>query len=66
MLASLQQLSPTQRAAVVLHYFDDLPVAEVAEALGCKPATASVHLHRARARLAELLGEQEVDSDVAG
>ncbi|HEV7758326.1 MAG TPA: sigma-70 family RNA polymerase sigma factor [Acidimicrobiales bacterium] len=65
-LASLQELSPTQRAAVVLHYFDDLPVAEVAEALGCKPATASVHLHRARTRLAELLGEQEVDTDVAG
>jgi RNA polymerase sigma-70 factor (ECF subfamily) len=69
-LASLQQLSPAQRAAVVLHYFDDLPVSEVAEALGCKPATASVHLHRARARLAQLLGEpeddQEVDTDVAG
>src|SRR4029453_15832952 len=26
-LASLQELSPAQRAAVVLHYFDDLPVA---------------------------------------
>jgi RNA polymerase sigma-70 factor (ECF subfamily) len=69
-LASLQELSPAQRAAVVLHYFDDLPVTEVAEALGCKPATASVHLHRARTRLAELLGEQpdeqEVDTDVAG
>jgi RNA polymerase sigma-70 factor (ECF subfamily) len=78
-LASLQQLSPAQRAAVVLHYFDDLPVTEVAEALGCKPATASVHLHRARVRLAQLLGEldrkrggqggqgdEEVDTDVAG
>jgi RNA polymerase sigma-70 factor (ECF subfamily) len=68
-LAALGQLTPAQRAAVVLHYFDDLPVTEVAAALGCKPATASVHLHRARARLAEILGEptaEEVDTDVAG
>jgi DNA-directed RNA polymerase specialized sigma24 family protein len=33
----------------------------VAEVLGCAVATVSVHLHRARARLAELLTE-EVDS----
>ena len=68
LLASLRRLSPAQRAAIVLHYFEDLPVTEVAELLGCKPATASVHLHRARVRLAELLGEreEEVDADVPG
>ncbi len=60
---ALEQLSPNQRAAVVLHYFEDLPVVEVAEAPGVKPATASVHLHRARVRLGELLGE-EVTGDV--
>jgi RNA polymerase sigma-70 factor (ECF subfamily) len=68
LLAALRHLSPAQRAAIVLHYFEDRPVAEVAEVLGCKPATASVHLHRARVRLAELLGEreEEVDVDVPG
>ncbi|HEY8546114.1 MAG TPA: sigma-70 family RNA polymerase sigma factor [Acidimicrobiales bacterium] len=71
LLAALRRLSPAQRAAVVLHYYEDRPVAEVAELLGCKPATAGVHLHRARARLAELLGgregwEKEVDVDVPG
>lgn len=68
LLASLRRLSPAQRAAVVLHYFEDRPVSEVADLLGCKPATASVHLHRARVRLAELLGEreEEVDADVPG
>jgi RNA polymerase sigma-70 factor (ECF subfamily) len=44
-----------QRAAVVLHYLEDLPTDEVARALGCRPATARVHLHRARIRLGELL-----------
>jgi RNA polymerase sigma factor (sigma-70 family) len=68
LLASLRRLSPAQRAAIVLHYFEDRPVSEVADLLGCKPATASVHLHRARVRLAELLGErdEEVDADVPG
>ncbi len=63
--AALGHLSPTQRAAVVLHYYQELPVHEVADALGIKPSTASVHLHRARARLGKLLGE-EVSDDVVG
>ncbi len=46
--AALGVLTPKQRAMIVLHYFDDLPVNEAAEILGCRPATASVHLHRAR------------------
>ncbi|MEL7206824.1 MAG: sigma-70 family RNA polymerase sigma factor [Actinomycetota bacterium] len=40
-----------QRLAVVLFYFHDLPVAEVADSLGCAEATARVHLHRARTTL---------------
>lgn len=51
------RLPPGQRAAVVLFYFEDRPVIEVAQLLGCSPATAKVHLHRARRRLATLLGE---------
>jgi RNA polymerase sigma factor (sigma-70 family) len=49
------RLPETQRAAIILFYFRDLPVAEVATALGCKEATVKVHLHQARKRLAELL-----------
>jgi len=29
--------------------------------MGCAPSTAKVHLHRARKRLAELLGEETND-----
>ena len=61
---ALLALPANQRAAVVLHYLGDLPVAEVAELMGVAPSTARVHLHRARKRLATLLGEES--NDVAG
>ncbi|HEV8571746.1 MAG TPA: sigma-70 family RNA polymerase sigma factor [Actinomycetota bacterium] len=52
---ALRALSPTQRAAVVLHYYADRSVREVATLLGSTPAAVSVHLHRARRRLRTLL-----------
>jgi RNA polymerase sigma-70 factor (ECF subfamily) len=52
---AILQLSEAQRAAVVLHYYRDLPVAEVAKIMHCKEATAKVHLFKARSRLAEIL-----------
>lgn len=57
----LSCLSPTQRAAIVLHYVEDRPVGEVADALGITPSTASVHLSRARARIGELLAADTTD-----
>jgi RNA polymerase sigma-70 factor (ECF subfamily) len=36
-------------------------MAEVADLVGCSVATGWVHLHRARNRLAELLGEEVTD-----
>jgi RNA polymerase sigma-70 factor (ECF subfamily) len=56
-IRAIARLSPTQRAAVALFYLEDKPVREVAAILGCSTATAKVHLHRARNRLAELLSE---------
>ena len=53
--AAIRSLPPNQRVAIVLHYFEDRPVADIADALGCAPATARVHLHKARQRLALLL-----------
>lgn len=63
LLAAIQDLSPKQRAVVTLYYLEDWPAAEIAEVVDCKVSTVSVHLHRARIRLAEILGE-EVESDV--
>ncbi|MGH2725317.1 MAG: RNA polymerase sigma factor [Actinomycetota bacterium] len=54
----LHHLPEKQRAAIVLHYYADRPVKEVAAALGVTPATARVHLHRGRRRLMALLEDQ--------
>ncbi|MFE4973498.1 SigE family RNA polymerase sigma factor [Kitasatospora sp. NPDC056651] len=43
---ALAGLPPRQRAAVVLRYYLDLPVAQVAEELGCTVPTAKTHLAR--------------------
>jgi RNA polymerase sigma-70 factor, ECF subfamily len=59
-LRAVRQLPGAQRAAVVLFYFEDRPVAEVADILKCSVMTAKVHLHRARKRLAGLLGEPDM------
>lgn len=54
---AVAQLPGKQRVAIVLFYFEDRPVSEIAEILDCSEATAKVHLHRARKKLAALLGE---------
>lgn len=54
-LRLLTRLPRNQQLAVLLRYVDDLPVADIAAVIGCAEATARVHLHRGRQRLAELL-----------
>ena len=54
---ALQKLSRMQRAAVILRFYRDLPIGEIADVLGCKEATAKVHLHRAREQLRILLAD---------
>ncbi|MER7673526.1 SigE family RNA polymerase sigma factor [Kitasatospora sp. NPDC096128] len=44
--AALAALPRRQRAAVVLRYYLDLPVAQVAVELGCSETTAKTHLAR--------------------
>lgn len=55
--AALARLSPQQRAAVVLRYYQDLPDRQVAEALGCPVGTARSHAARGVARLRRLLAD---------
>lgn len=60
---AVSQLSMAQRAAVVLHYYEGHPIADVASIMRVREGTVKQHLHRARARVAVLLGEET--SDVA-
>lgn len=55
MQQAIAQLSPSQRAAVVMHYFLGLSTAETAEQLNCAPGTIRWHLSLARNRLRILL-----------
>lgn len=60
-LRALGKLSPSQRAAVYLHYQADLPMREVARLMGTSVAAVKVHLHRGRRRLRGLLGTEETN-----
>lgn len=51
----LARLPATQRAVVVLHYYEDLPLAEVADLLGRKAATVRSDHRRALAALRKAL-----------
>jgi RNA polymerase sigma-70 factor (ECF subfamily) len=52
---ALRQLSPRQRAAVILHYYAGYSLEEIAGILGTRKGTIGVHLHRGRVRLKQLL-----------
>jgi len=50
-LSALRRLSPSQRAAIVLHHYADYPVKEVAAIMGSTSMAVRVHLSAGRKRL---------------
>jgi RNA polymerase sigma-70 factor (sigma-E family) len=52
MLTALRSLSPRQRACVVLRYYEDLPLAHVAAALGVSEGTVKRYLSEATSQMA--------------
>ncbi len=60
-LAAVRDLPAQQRAVVVLFYFEDRPMPEIAGLVGCSVSTGWSHLHNARKRLAAVLGEEVTD-----
>lgn len=54
--AEVRKLPERQAQAVALRYLEDCAVPDIAEALGCAPATVRVHLHRGRQALGRALG----------
>jgi len=51
LVAALGRLAPRQRTAVALRYFEDLPDAAVAHAMGCSVSTVRSTIHHALAAL---------------
>lgn len=63
-VSALRTLPEPHRQVIVLYYLADLPVAEVAETLGCPVGTVKSRLRRARTSLALALGPWEGHADV--
>ena len=53
--ALLDRLPERSRRVLLLYYYEERSVSEVAHMLGCPQGTVKTHLHRARAMLAEML-----------
>jgi len=58
LLAALQDLTPLQRAVIVLHYYADCPVREISRRTGINPLAVRAHLSRGRKHLRVLLGDE--------
>lgn len=60
LMQALAALPPRQRAVVVLRYYDDLTVAQTADALGCSAGTVKSQTFDALATLRRILGDDVV------
>lgn len=59
LMAAIRQLPAGQRAAVVLFYYADLPVRDIADRLGTSSLAVRANLLRGRRRLRQLLGDDD-------
>jgi len=65
--ALLATLTKTQRAVLVLRYFQDLSDRQIAELVGCAEATVRVHAHRGLAKLrARMAAEADLTDPAVG
>jgi RNA polymerase sigma-70 factor (ECF subfamily) len=59
MVSALRAVTPDQRAVLVLHYVDGLPVRDIARQLGRSEVSVESLLARGRERLRTLLGNEQ-------
>ena len=57
---ALDALTDRQRTAIVLRYLADLPVVEIAHAMGCAEGTVKATLHQSLAKLRVELAEEQL------
>ena len=59
LMNAVRQLPEGQRAAVILFYYADLPIRQIAERLGTNSLAVRANLSRGRRRLRDLLGDHD-------
>ncbi len=59
LLTAIRQLPEGQRAAVILFYYADLPIRQIADRLGTNSLAVRANLSRGRRRLRDLLGDDD-------
>ncbi len=65
LVRALSGLPQRQRSVIVLRYFDDLDVAEIASMLGCSTATVRSHASRGLATMRRAIGEDAPEREGA-
>ena len=61
----VRRLPFRQRAVLMLRFYEDLPEAEIASALGCRPGTVKSSLHRGLATLRKKLADPNESGEEA-
>jgi RNA polymerase sigma-70 factor (sigma-E family) len=61
--SALRRLPFRQRAVLMLRYYEDLPEADIARLLGCRPGTVKSALHRGLASLRKELGDRNEERE---
>jgi RNA polymerase sigma-70 factor (ECF subfamily) len=59
LLTAVRRLPEGQRAAVILFYYADLPIRQIADRLGTNGLAVRANLSRGRRRLRQLLGDRD-------
>jgi RNA polymerase sigma factor (sigma-70 family) len=65
LVAEIRRLPSRQRQVVMLRFFADLPIDQVAAALAISPGAVKSHLHRALHSLSQRLGPDLVPGEIA-
>ena len=60
LVKALANLSPKQRASIVLHHYAGYTTRETADIIGSTAGAVGMHLARGRSRLREALGDEDV------
>lgn len=61
---ALYQLDEKHRTVVILYYWDEMSVREIAQVMGCLEGTVKSRLFHARRQLRQVIGEEEAFEEV--